>query len=303
LMQKQERMDRISKSLMFRGALSLAALWITMYFTRNVVWALAALLLGRLLVLFAWDASFEPVKSELTISPRLNRDWMLPLFRLALPLGVISMLVSLNANITRYFVEGHRGSAELGMYSAVASLLSAGTLVVSAYGQALFLPVARACVGADRAEFRKFAGLTVVLGALLGAGAVAISMFFGSAILTHLFRPEYARYAGVLVRLMIAGTMAFIASGLGFVMTAARSLRPQVPLLVTVGVATAASSAWLIPKFGLMGAADASLLAAIVQLIGTGIILFRVDRRLTKPPAVSCGVERLSAQIVEVEAV
>jgi O-antigen/teichoic acid export membrane protein len=187
------------------------------------------------------------------------------------------------------------------MYSAVASLLSAGTLVVSAYGQALFLPVAKACVSADRGEFRKFAVLAVVLGALLGAGAVVISMLFGSAILTHLFHPEYARYAGVLVRLMIAGTIAFIASGLGFVMTAARSLRPQVPLLMIVGVATAASSAFLIPRYGLMGAADASLLAAVVQLIGTGIILLRVDRRLTKPPACSCEVENLAAPIVEVE--
>jgi O-antigen/teichoic acid export membrane protein len=227
---------------------------------------------------------------------------MLSLFRLALPLGVISMLVSLNGNITRYFVEAHRGSAELGIYSAVASLLSAGTLVVSAYGQSLFLPVAKACVSANRNEFRKFVLLTVFLGGVLGSCAVLISIFFGAAILTHLFRPEYARYAGVLVRLMIAGTIAFIASGLGFVMTAARSLRPQVPLLVIVGAATAVSSAFLIPKFGLIGAADASLLASIVQLVGTGVILLRVDRRLAKPTAASCGVESLSAQITGVEA-
>jgi O-antigen/teichoic acid export membrane protein len=301
-MQKQDRMDRVSQSLMFRGALSLGAMWITMYSTGSLVWALAALLLGRLFVLLSWDKRFEPVNFEDAILPRGNNEWMLSLFRLALPLGVISMLVSLNGNITRYFVEAHRGSAELGIYSAVASLLSAGTLVVSAYGQSLFLPVAKACVSANRNEFRKFVLLTVFLGGVLGSCAVLISIFFGAAILTHLFRPEYARYAGVLVRLMIAGTIAFIASGLGFVMTAARSLRPQVPLLVIVGAATAASSAFLIPKFGLIGAADASLLASIVQLVGTGVILLRVDRRLAKPTAASCGVESLSAQITGVEA-
>lgn len=301
-MQKQDRMDRVSQSLMFRGALSLGAMWITMYSTGSVVWALAALLLGRLFVLLSWDIRFEPVNFEDAILPRGNNEWMLSLFRLALPLGVISMLVSLNGNITRYFVEAHRGSAELGMYSAVASLLSAGTLVVSAYGQSLFLPVAKACVSANRNEFRKFVLLTVILGGVLGSCAVVISIFFGATILTHLFRPEYARYAGVLVRLMIAGTIAFIASGLGFVMTAARSLRPQVPLLVIVGAATAASSEFLIPKFGLIGAADASLLASIVQLVGTGVILLRVDRRLAKLTAASCEVESLSAQMTGVEA-
>jgi O-antigen/teichoic acid export membrane protein len=145
--------------------------------------------------------------------------------------------------------------------------------------------------------------LTVILGAILGSCAVFISMMFGRAILTHLFRPEYARYAGVLVRLMIAGTIAFIASGLGFVMTAAQSLRPQVPLLVIVGVATAASSAFLIPRYGLMGAADASLLAAIVQVFGTGVILIRVDQRLATTRGSSCEGENLAAVEVEVEAV
>jgi len=303
LMQKRSRMDRISQSLMYRGALSLAAMWITMYTTRSVVWALAALFLGRLFVLFSWDTRFEPAKFEAGIAGPGNCGWMLSLFRTALPLGVISMLVSLNANVTRYFVEAHRGSAELGMYSAVASLLSAGTLVVSAYGQSLFLPVAKACVSADRNEFRKFVLLTVILGAILGSCAVFISMVFGRAILTHLFRPEYARYAAVLVRLMIAGTIAFIASGLGFVMTAAQSLRPQVPLLLIVGIATAASSAFLIPRYGLMGAADASLLAAIVQVLGTGVILIRVDRRLATTRGSSCDGEALPAVEVEVEAV
>ena len=302
-MQKRDRMDRISQSLMYRGALSLGAMWSAMYFTGSVVWALAALLLGRLFVLLSWDIRFEPIKFEDAILPRGNSEWMLSLFRLALPLGAISMLVSLNGNITRYFVEAHRGNAELGMYSAVASLLSAGSLVVSAYGQSLFLPVAKACVGANRNEFRKFVLLTVVLGALLGTCAVLISIVFGRAILTYLFRPEYARYADVLVRLMIAGTIAFIASGLGFVMTAARSLRPQVSLLVIVGAATAASSAFLIPRYGLMGAADASLLGAIVQLFGTGVILLRVDRRLVMTPGSSCEVENLAAAVVEVEAI
>src|SRR5258707_1894353 len=39
LMQRLERMDRISASLILKGPLSLAALWAAMYLTRSVVWA------------------------------------------------------------------------------------------------------------------------------------------------------------------------------------------------------------------------------------------------------------------------
>ena len=279
LMQKHDRMDRVSRSLMYRGPLSLAAMWIAMYFTRSIVWALVGLTIGRLVVLVSWDMRLGFAKVNSTMQLRGNSGSLWALLRIALPLGVISMLVSLNANIPRYFVQAHLGSAELGMYSAVASLLSAGTLVVSAYGQALFLSVARACAAFDRGTYRKCAWLTVILGAILGGLAVVTSLLFGRTILTHLFRPQYGQHADVLVRLMIAGTITFVASGLGFVMTAARSLRPQIPLfLVAGGVAAVASAKW-VPTSGLMGAANAVLMAAVVQLLGTCVILLCIDRR------------------------
>ena len=107
-------------------------------------------------------------------------------------------------------------------------------------------------------------------------------MLFGKPILSHLFGSEYAQHSYILVRLMIAGTMTFVALGLGFVMTAARSLRPQVPLLLVTGMVAAGASAFLIPRNGLIGAADAVLIASLVQLAGTGVILLGVDRRFRR---------------------
>ncbi len=286
-MQKCGQMDRVSRSMIYRGALSLAALWIAMYFTRNLVWALVALGLGRLIVLLAWDAKItgpqDAFSAASSVVPRtgwnVDREDMLLLLRTALPLGVISLLASLNANIPRYFVQAYRGTAELGVYSAIASLLSAGTLVVSACGQAMFVPVAQAFSSCDRSEYRKYVSIAVTLGVMLGGSAIVLSAVFGKTILSHLFRPGYAQHAAVLVRLMIAGTVTFVALGLGFVMTAGRILGAQIPLLVVTGIAAAGACAILIPRDGLIGAANAVVLAAVVQLAGTGLILLRADRR------------------------
>ena len=46
-----------------------------------------------------------------------------------------------------------------------------------------------------------------------------------------LFRPEYAASSDVLILLMIAGTVAYLAWFAGFGMTAAREFRSQIPLL------------------------------------------------------------------------
>ena len=299
LLQKHDRMDQVSHSLMLRGPLSLAAMCVAMYFSRNLVCALIALAAGRLVVLFAWDARVASRLDDLRIG--LHVDWkvMLLLLRTALPLGVISMLGSLNANIPRYFVQANRGTAELGVYSAISSLLSAGTLVVSAYGQAMFVPVARACANLDQAGYRKCVSIAVVMGVVLGGSAVLISLFFGKTILTHLFRPEYGRHAAVLIRLMIAGTITFVALGLGFVMTAARSLRPQVPLLIATGMAAAGASAFFVPREGLLGAADAVAVGAFVQMVGSGMILAGIDRRLRPLPKVrSVAIEQIRSEAV-----
>jgi O-antigen/teichoic acid export membrane protein len=300
LMQRLERMDRIAASLLMKGPLSLAALWAAMYFARSVAWAVVGLLLGRFLILLMWDSRLGFAKAQ-TEPPVTALEWnsgeMLKLLRMALPLGVISMLVALNTSIPRYFVEGRLGSAELGIFSALASLLSAGTLVVAAFGQSIFLPVARACAALDRAKFRSYVGLAAGLGGLLGGVAVLASVLFGRDILTHLFRAEYGGRADILVRLMIAGTIAFIASGLGYVITAARSLSPQIPLLLVTAMAAAGVSAWSIPRHGLSGAADAVLVSAFVQLAGTGVLVFRVDRQLERSAQMTASRERASVEL------
>jgi O-antigen/teichoic acid export membrane protein len=282
-MQKHERIDRIARSLLLKGPVSLAALCLAMYITRSVAWAVFGLALGRLAILLVWDSRLGfAANGDLAPAARIEWDGgqMLGLLRAALPLGVISMLGSLISNIPRYYINAFDGSAGLGIFSAIASLLTAGTLVVSTFGQASFLPVAKACAEADRAKYRMLIWQAMALAGGLGVLAIVASVFFGRSLLIHLFRREYGEYTDIFVRLMIAGMMMFMASGLGYVMTAARKLRPQIPLLLLAAVAAAATSAWSIPQYGLRGAADAVLISAFVQLVGAGVILWQIDRQL-----------------------
>lgn len=297
LMQKCDRMDRLSHSLMFKGPLSLAALCALMYATHNVLLAVAGLVMGRLLVLALWDSRLGYARRALP-ALRARLEWspgvMTRLLRLSLPLGVISMLAALTANIPRYFIEGRLGTAELGIYSAIASLLTAGTLVVSAFGQAIMVPAAKAFVEGDRRRYRSFIAQSAALGIIPGAGAVVISVLWGRFLLSHLFRPEYGEHADILVWLMAAGGVLFVTGGFGFVMTAARVLIPQIPLLAANCSTAALFSALWIPKYGLRGAAQAVCMAVLVQLAGALLIFWRIDRGMTEAPAAApqpAGVE------------
>ena len=283
LMQKYDRMDRMSRSLMMKGPLAVSFLCIIMFLTRNVLWAVLGLVAGRMLILLLWDsrvAFARKLDTRLTARLEWNNRDMFRLLRVAWPFGVISMLASLTGNIPRYFIEGHRGTAELGIYSAIASLLTAGSLIVSAFGQSVMVPAARAAVDGDRPRYRSFILQSVLLGAALGIGALLVALIGGRFLLSHIFRPEYGEHADIFVWLMGAGIVYFMSSGIGYVMTAARALKPQIPLLLANCSATALACSWLVPRHGLRGAAEAVAIASIVQLTGAAIILWRIDRRL-----------------------
>ena len=288
LLQKHNRMDRISHSLILKGPLSLGMLAVAMYMTRSVAWAVAGLALGRLLVLVSFDVRLGFLENAGGARPTHLWEWnagnMGRLLRTAFPLGVISLLVALNSNVPRYFVESYAGTADLGIFSAIFSLLTAGNLVVGAFGQSIFLPVAMACANFDRAQYRVYVAQAVALGGVLGAGGILAATFFGGFILSNLFRTEYGARADIFVWLTIAGTIGFMASGLGYVMTAARSMKPQIPLLAATVLAAAAASVWLIPRYGLQGAAVAALVTAMVQLAGSALILIRIDKQLRPAP-------------------
>lgn len=295
VMQREERLDRMAKSLLIKGPLALAALAVTMYLTGSALYAIGALTLGRLSVLLLWDSRLGFASRPPGAFLRWNWGKVRGLLRLSLPLGVISMLVSVNTNVPRYFLEALRGSSALGIFAAIASLLNAGTLVVSAMGQSMFVPVAQACSGGDVARFRTFLMQAVVLGAALGTVAVSIALLFGREVLAILFGGQYSAHTRLLVILMVAGTASFIASGLGYFLTAAGRLRAQVPQMAA-SVATAAGvSAWLVPRYGAEGAAAAVGIAALVQLTGALLILRRVDRTLRAQPApaveLACSVQ------------
>jgi O-antigen/teichoic acid export membrane protein len=295
VMQREERLDRLSRSLLMKGPIALGALVAVMYLTHNLLYALAGLVAGRLTILLLWDSRLEFARRRLRAHLAWQSRKALQLFRLALPLGIVSMLVSVNANIPRYFLEAWGGSSALGIFSAIASLLSAGTLIVSAMGQSLFVPVAQACAAGDVAGYRTFLLQAVALAAALGISAISIALLFGQRILLTVFGPAYSSQSWLLVLLMIAGAISFIASSLGYIMTAARSFNPQVVLMALSAAVAAAASAWFIPRYGSYGAAAAIAASALVQLCGTIVILARIDRNIQSRARVSvplaCGAE------------
>jgi O-antigen/teichoic acid export membrane protein len=108
LLQQRERMDRVAKSMVIKGLLSLIALSLGVYYLGSVVWGAVGLLFAWTLVLLAYDIWSGAVvlqdlpqgRPRLTsrkallskLQPRWQIKTLKELVRLALPLGVVAAL-------------------------------------------------------------------------------------------------------------------------------------------------------------------------------------------------------------------
>lgn len=297
LIQQHERMDRIAISLMIKGPLSLLFLALGVYLTGSVLWGAVGLAFAWIIVLIGYDIGSgalmlknqpltpqgevdrELVLVKAKIQPRWHLKTLRKLVWLCLPLGFVMMLISLNTNIPRYFIEHYLGERELGIFAATTYLMAATGIVVNALGQSASPRLAKYYASGNNHAFRTLLLKLVGIGVLIGIAGILVATITGRNILYFMYRPEYAKYADLLVWVMVATAISDIASFLGYGMSAARYFRIQMPIFILVTATSATSCFWLIPIYGLQGAAIALIIAAIVEAsFSLGVIIHALHR-------------------------
>jgi O-antigen/teichoic acid export membrane protein len=279
-LQQHERMARMGKSLMLRGVLALAGLVAAMWLTRSVLSAAAVVAMVSGSTLLLYDRRSVALRGTkravLHLGPlRWNPSGYRALFVLSLPLTIVMVLVSLNLNIPRYFIQKYRGEADLGVFSALSYLIVVGNTLINACGQASAPRLAKAYFNGQRSRFWRMLLLLLGLAAACGLICVGAAAIAGDRIVTILYNASYAKYAALLTGLMATAGALYLSQFLGYGMTAARILRPQVPLLVLVTATTFTGCVVLIPRLGLAGAVIGMASGFAVQLVGSSAILFR----------------------------
>jgi O-antigen/teichoic acid export membrane protein len=204
---------------------------------------------------------------------------LLPLARLALPLGIVMMMVSLNTNAPRYFIERELSVRELGIFAAMGYVMLAGNTIIDALAQSASPRLAWHYASGDVDGFRWLLGRLIGIGFLGGVTAVLAVAIGGNAVLTLLYTAEYARHTDVFLLLSVATGIGFVASILGYGMTAVRALAIQAPLFAGVTLVTTLACAALIPGHGLIGAAFALMAGAGCALVGGGVVVARALQR------------------------
>lgn len=302
-LQQHERMDRIAKSLMIKGPLALIIVGLLIWLTGDLIWGVIGLATARGIILLGYDiradvwtlTGSKPSTGIMCsgatdvperLKPHCKMGKMARLAWLALPLAFATMLASLTIYIPYYFVEHYMGVRSLGIFSALAYLMIAANMVTTALGQSSAPRLAQYNAALNDTAFRNLILKLLTVGGAIGATGFVIALVFGRDILTLLYQAEYAKHVTVFVWIIAASAIENAATFFGFGMTAGRLFRIQPFLFSGSALLAAGSCYFLIPRFGLQGAAWTFCLVAIFRFASMGIcnvyIIHNIRRQISK---------------------
>ena len=294
LLQRFECVRFIAYSQIAKGFLILISTLISVMIFQSLVLCVAALALQQLIVFCLLDLrAAQRVKDRALAEVSFKADRLLAhewnmrrVLRLnleALPLGFTAMFISLNINIPMYFLEQNLGLEILGIYTSLSYLIRSLQLISGSLGRAIAARLSTYYISGRVDLF--FQLLAKMMLATIGIGLVGLvaAYFCSDFVLSLLFNDSYREYKSLfmllLVNLVLVSMVVFLGNGL----TAGRMLNAQPVIFGGAMVFCFVLSGWLVPRYGMMGAAYSACMTSLFQLFASAVGIFQVIRLAPKP--------------------
>ena len=198
---------------------------------------------------------------------------------MALPMGVVMLLIQLRQTIPRTALEYHFGEDELGIFAALSYLVIAGLTVANALGQSSLARLSRYYASGNLRAFRRTVLKLVTLGIGSGFAGVVAAAVVGRPMLTLLYSEEYAVHNQLFILIIAVGGIQFVVTLLGAPATAMRAFRGQLVIFLINVLIILALAFVLIPRYGMTGAALTLLGGGLWTVFGFGVLVWWKLRR------------------------
>lgn len=284
--QKNNRYDIVGKSTFLRGGISFFLAAIFYYFFEDIISVMISFLISNAIIYYFYDyPNVRRIESieRITILSKENRKKIFSIFIIALPLGVSTIIGSLNTNFPRYLIEAKLGIYELGIFSGLVYILIIGNTFLTAISQIVTPKLAKF---SNENDFKSFISLLIkiqIFGLLLSSMFIVIFSIANKQIINLLFSSEYTDYSNVLMILIYGMVFLYSSVFFGTGITSLKLFKIQ-PIIHLIGlITTIISSLALIESMGLEGMAISLLLNYIVISICYIVtIIYVLSRKIRK---------------------
>lgn len=271
-----ERMRLVGGATMLGGLVALAGAGaVAIVPFRSASLALVAFAVAEATVgLVCWVGIRDAIRP---FSPSLTP--LLPLLKKSWPLGLATgVTYAYYANVDTVIVAAFHGSHSAGIYSAAYRVFLAFNVISIFAAYATFPILARLTEQGAEAAVRGAVTSTLVQLVAYGACVVGVVEIAGKLLLQNLFGEEFAAAASSFTLLAIASAWYAAGYAAGYSLIAIRRQRGFVAGAIVAGVLTIGFDFALIPPFGMIGAA----VATVIGFVGATLVWLhqqRLERR------------------------
>lgn len=260
----------ISKSLFLKGTLSVLSVAVGLYLF-DFYTALILFLIVYLVVWLFIDNLYIQKTQEIK---KMSLD--LGMMKSAIPMGISLGIVTLQSNIPRLFLDQYASIEAVGIFTVLSYFIIVGSIFINSICQYLSPRLTHAW-NHNRAYFKKLLSMALLVAGGLGLIAIFLSYFMGEFVLKLVYGAEYIAYADAFVLTMVAGFILYLATVLGYTLTAIGFIKQQVYLFSIVLIFSVLVSYLCIPEYGIIGGIYTLMVSYLVQcVLSLLVVLFRL---------------------------
>jgi O-antigen/teichoic acid export membrane protein len=203
--QKVERMAYISYSKFGKGLSALLLVAVCIYLGLSINQILIAWCALWLVILLAFDARITLRISGIKrrVGLVFKKEIFISIFKIALPVLILSFVDKFAANYPNYIVENKLGLSAVAIFGGIIFFRSIGAQVINPMGAVVAPRLTDYWSNGRHADFMHLLRRTTFSAFLLGVAGILVALFFGKWILPLLYTEEYAAYTDLLVLVMV----------------------------------------------------------------------------------------------------
>jgi O-antigen/teichoic acid export membrane protein len=259
----QEKMSTVARGLVLAQTIFAVAVLVFVHSPDRLVWVPIL----RLAADSAVSAYFLRLftRSHGGLGFVLDLAWVRQALRPAVTMGISQAMGLLNYNFDSVLLGFLRGATVVGWYNAAYKPVIIALALPMTYFIGLYPALARS-YGSDRDEFRGLVRRSVELSAVFVVPLVVGGMLLAEPIIHLLYGPEYASSAGPFRILVWSAALVILRSTYAEALRATGYQKLDLRCAITSASFNVALNVLLTPRYGMLGAASATVTADVIWL-------------------------------------
>ena len=297
-LRRHQRFEVISLSTSVRAVLTIVSLLLAIGFEASftlivtiwMMWAIIFAVVDSILFFKYWDEpelyrfSFRRVVSFVAISRAIQ------LYRKHFTIAIALLIGALFVHMPNYALAHYFSPSEAGMFATISYFLIAGGILINSLSQAATPQLVQSFKKRDRMHFIRTVIKLCAVGVVLGCLGILIAVTMGEWILTIFYNQQIAAHANVLIWVMLAAGIRYLYIFLGTALAALQQFKVQTHIATLGFVVLATSMLLWVPDSAMVGAAQAMVLATLIECLAYLIVF----RRQVHKAFTASSVNRLS---------